>query len=316
MGLRSARPFADRTAGLNTVLDPERLQQGTRDNGFEIELAEAVNLFIDDRGQASLRNGMIEAQAGEFHSLFCKGGDCFVVQERTSDAAIMKVNADYSLAGVRSGLTKNRRMAWDQIGPDTFYSNGMQTGYIREGVSAAWPIQTYQGSEADMQFATTIPAASHIAFLDGGQVIIAVGNALFSNHSPYQYGLFHPGRGNVAVFESNVTMVAAVRGGFFASDGFVTRFFRRTEEWYQFRQELAEAAGVLEWSLAHDSIWLREIGIDLPGFGRVWASGNGICLGADDGTFINLTRERVKYPQGYTYGACLLKDRAVIHTAW
>lgn len=315
MGLRSARPFADRTAGLNTVLDPERLQQGTRDNGFEIELAEAVNLFIDDRGQASLRNGMIEAQAGEFHSLFCKGGDCFVVQERTSDAAIMKVNADYSLAGVRSGLTKNRRMAWGQIGPDTFYSNGMQTGYIREGVSAAWPIQTYQGPEADMQFATTIPAASHIAFLDGGQIIIAVGNALFSNHSPYQYGLFHPGRGNVAVFESNVTMVAAVREGFFASDGFATRFFRRTEEWYQFRQELAESAAALEHSLAHDSVRLREIGIESPGFARVWASTAGICIGTDDGQCINITKEKVKYPSGYTAGACLIKEFTALHTA-
>lgn len=304
------------SSGLNAVLDPQRLSQGTKKEPGIIELSQAVNIAIDERGLVTLRNGGFEEVDGEFHSIFCQGGDCFVVQERESDAAIMRVNADYSLTGVRSGLTKDRRMAWGQSGADTFYSNGLQTGYIRDGVSAAWPVQSYHGPDADMQFATAIPAASHIAFMMGGYVLLAVGNAIFANHSPFQYGLFHPARGNVASFAEDITMIAAVHDGFYASDGSRTWFFRRTDEWYQFKQEQVDDSGALEWSLAHDSVRLRDVNIDLPGFGRVWASGNGICIGTDDGTFINMTKEKIKYPRGYAYGACLLKDGAVIHTAW
>ena len=76
-------------------------------------------------------------------------------------------------------------------------------------------------------------------------------------------------------------------------------------------------APVIEWSLAVEKVLLlRDIDIDLPGFGRVWASQEGICLGTDDGTVINLTKEKVKYPAGYARGACLAKGSTVIHTVW
>lgn len=304
-----------RSGGLNTVLEPERLQQGTRENGYEIEFAQAVNVSLDERGLPSLRNGDIQEAAGSFHSLFCKDGDCFAIQERTSDAAIVRVNSNYSLTGVRSGLTKNLRMAWDQSGADTFYSNGTQNGYIRASTSYAWPINTYQGATADLQFATAIPLANHIAFQQGGKVLLAVGNAVFLNHEPFRYGLFELSHGNIAAFESNITLLAAVKGGFFAADGKQTWFFRQLEGWYRYKQERVETAPALLGSLAHDPVVLQEIGFDIEGYGRVWASTKGICLGMDNGAFLNLTKAKIKYPAGYSFGACLVKNYTVIHTA-
>lgn len=306
-----------RTAGLNTVLDPERLQQGSRTNGFEVELAQAVNVAIDERGLPSLRQGDLSFSSGSYHSVFCKGGDCFVVQEREADAAIMQVVSvdPPTLAGVRSGLTKARRMAWDRTGLDTFYSNGVENGFIRAGVSSAWPVNTYQGAEVDMQFATAVPKADHIAFRPGGQVLIAVGPAVFANHTPFLFGLFNTRSANVATMAADITMLAAVRDGFFVSGGGKTSFFRQTDSWYAYKQEVVEDAPALEGSLAHDSVILRAVGIDLEGSGRIWASTDGICLGTDNGVFLNLTKEKVKYPAGYAYGACLVKDYTVIHTA-
>ena len=46
-----------RSAGLNTRLDPERLQQANRQNGYEIEFAQAVNVSLDERGLPELRTG-------------------------------------------------------------------------------------------------------------------------------------------------------------------------------------------------------------------------------------------------------------------
>lgn len=318
MGRRQAKDHMQRTAGLNTVLDPERLQQGSRDNGFEIELAHAVNVSIDDRGLPSLRNGGTLGIAGEFHSLFCQDGEAFLIQERDVDAAIMRIASLFpsvSLVGVRSGLTKDRRMTWAQEeGGDVFYSNGAQTGYIRAGVSSNWPVQIYTGPDADLQFLTAVPAPSSIAFLPGGQILIAIGNAIYSNHSPFQYGLFEQGHGNVAAFKGDVTMLAGVRDGFFASDGEKTWFFRK-QDWYQFKQELVEAAGVLPGALAHDRVELQSLGVNATGFGKVWLSNLGVCLGTDDGSFTNKTKSKVApLPNPLVSGACLVKGTVAIAT--
>jgi len=304
-------------AGLNTVLDPQRLSQGSINAPNIIELAEAANVSIDERGLTTSRYGSVPEHAGEYHSIFCKnGGECFVIQENELDASLVQVLGDYSLSTVAGGLTKGLYMAWDRIGNDTFYSNGIDKGYIRGGVAYPWPVQQYNGPDVDMQFATAIPAITHLAFLDGGKLVISVGNAIFQNHLPYQYGLFSPGVGNVAAFATDVTMIAAVENGFFASDQTTTKFFRKTEDWYRYRQEPAKSYPALEWSLAHDDVELKEIGFDMPGNGRVWGSTKGIILGTDDGQSFNLSEPKVRYPSGYTQGACLIKkDSTVIHTA-
>ena len=315
MGLRTATEFIQRTAGLNTVLDPERLQVGTRTNGYEVEFAEAVNVSIDERGLTSLRPGNIEEQSGEFHSLFCDGGDCFLIQERTSDAAIMKVNGDYSLTGIRSGLTKNLHMQWLQINTDTFYSNGTQNGYIRSGVSSAWPAGTSRGPDSEVaEFLSSAPVANQLAIMPGGQMVIGVGDAAYINHEPFQFGLFSPRKGYIR-FESDLTMLCGNRSGFFASDGKQTWFFRKVDGgWYRFKQEFVDAASVIAGSLATDEIDLVDIGIDQPGTGRVWLSNKGICIGTDAGTVINLTKDKIKLPAISGHGAGLVKESTAIFT--
>lgn len=297
--------------GLNIKLDPQRLSQ----EEDKIEFSQAVNASIDDRGLVTLRNGNILLTTGAFHSLFCFGGDCFVIQERSTDAAIMRVNSDFTLTGIRSSLTKNLRMTWSGVNGDTFYSNGTQNGFIRAGISSAWPANTYIGPTADMQFTSVAPIANHMAFIQGGKCILARGKDVFINHEAFKYGLFSLRYGAIG-FESNVTMLCPVQSGFFASDGSSTWFFRQLEEWYHYKQELVDNASVIEGSLAHDRVMLRDIGFDVNGFGRVWASMSGICLGMDDGTMINLTKEKVKYPTGYSFGACLVKNNVVINTAY
>jgi hypothetical protein len=303
--------------GLNTRLDPQRLTQGVKDHPGLVELSQAVNISIDDRGLVSLRNGDTLAQAGEFHSLFCDGGDCFVVQERSEDAAIMRVVSlsPVVLEGVRSGLAKGQRMAWCQVNDDTLYSNGLQNGFISSRVSYPWPAGTYTGPDADISFETSAPVADHIGFVPGGQLLLAEGPAVWINHYPFQFGLFSKRHGYIG-FDSDVAMLATVRDGFFASDANRTWFFRKQEGWYNYRQELVENAPVQLGSLAHDKVPLRDAGIDANGFGRIWASARGVCLGMDDGGFVNLTEEKINYPTGYVRGACLVRDKKVIHSVY
>lgn len=303
------------TAGLNTVVDPERLSAGGDAPGVDIELAEAVNIEIDERGLIELRHGDVLLQSGHFHSLFCDGGDCFVVQEREKDAAIMQVAEDGTMAGVRSGLNRKLRMAWCQVNDDTFYSNGLQCGYIHNGQSYPWKVTKYQGPDVDLHFEHKIPQASHIAFRPGGQMLLAQGRAIWINHLPFQFGLYCKAMGYIG-FDSDITMLAVVRDGFFASDERRTWFFRKLDTgWYHFQQTLTDNSPALLGSLANNRIALVDIGFEGAGFGRVWATTSGLCVGTDDGTVINTTKNHVVYPQGYTTGTCLINKYTILHSA-
>jgi hypothetical protein len=299
--------------GLNTVLDPQRLSQGTRQEPGMVELAVAVNVSIDEQGLVSLRLGDTSKQSGEFHSLFCAGGDCFVIQERQNDAAIMQVATDYSLAGVRSGLTKNLPMSFAQVNEDTYYSNGAQNGVITGGVSAAWPINTYNGPETNLNFEGA-PAGNIIAHKPGGQMLIAEGPTVWINHEPYAFGLFNKRSGFIS-FATDVTMMCPVKEGWFISDSKATWFLRGTS-WFDFIQIKVADYPALKWSLAHDPVSLADMKVAPTGLGRMWASTEGLCLGLDDGTLINLTKDPIKYPSGYTTGACLVTDSHLIHTVY
>lgn len=311
-------PIFTGTAGLNTVLDPQRLLQASqrattnrRDTEAVIELAVAVNVSIDDRGLVTLRKGDTLAQAGSFHSLFCDGGDCFVIQERTEDAALMQVGTDFSLSGVRSGLTKNHRMSFTDSGNTTYYSNGLQNGVITAGASYDWPVDVYNGPETNLQLSAA-PVGNHIAFKPGGLMLIAVGPVLWINHFPYIFGLYSLARGFVN-FASDIRMICPVAGGVFVSDSTSTWFLRGTS-WFDFVQVQVATYPALEWSLAYDKVKLQDMGFDVPGFGRIWASTEGVCVGTDDGTLINLTDGQIKYPSGYSSAACLVTDSHILHT--
>lgn len=298
------------SSGLNTALDPQRLSQGGANTPGIIEFSQAVNVSIDERGLVTLRNGDTLANPGEFHSLFCDGGDCFIIQERTNDAALMRVAADLSLSGIRSGLTKGQRMSFAQANYDTFYSNGIENGYIRGGVSAAWPVETYYGPDTNTSFGPA-PVGDLIAFRPGGGMLIASGPVLHFNRFPFNFGLY--AGTDIVQFGSDITMIAPVAAGTFVSDGERT-WFLQGESWFDTTQKLAAEYPALTGSLAHNKVTLRDMGLDSSGFGRIWASTEGVCLGLDDGSFINLTDDKIDYPAGHSTGACVTTKSHIIHT--
>lgn len=301
------------TFGLKTTDNPIRLIDG-RSKKYPgiVELATAKNVYVDDALMVWRRKGYSLLDSGDFHSAFCAGGDCFVVQERTNDAAIMSVTPGavntVILEGVRSGLSKGARMSWTQVNADTFYSNGKENGFIRGGVSFPWPVGEYVGPETDKQFSAA-PVGRHIAFKPGGWMFVAVGDVLTVNHKPFEFGLFHRHSG-VVQFESDILMVCPVRAGVFVSDCRCTWFLRGNSV-FDFTQELVADYPAVEWSLAHDHIDVaRDLGFDkLTGKARIWASNEGICAGLDDGSMINLTNEKITLGGSYLSGASVICKR-------
>lgn len=297
------------TDGINSVSSPLRIKQGRgKLEGGIVELAAAVNVYVDDSKMVRRRRGATLLEEGIFHSLFCgENGECFVAQDRTSDAAIFKVLVSSAsqiiLEGVRSGLTKGARISWEQISTDTFYSNGTENGYIRDGVSYDWPVGEYVGPKTDAHFSPA-PAGNHIAIQAGGLMFILKGDAMYITHKPFEYGLFNLKSG-VVRFASKAIMVCPVEAGVFVSDQGSTWFLRGTS-WFDFRQERVADYPAVEWSLAAKKLRLSDLGLEGNGFARIWASKEGICAGLSDGTMLNLTEKRIKLGSGYSSGATVV----------
>lgn len=304
------------SVGLNTNIDPARLSQGGDKNPGMIELAVAVNVTIDDSGMVSLRRGDSLLLAGSFHSHYCAGYSCYVIEERTNDAALMQVVSlnPFTTVGIRSGLSKNRPMSFTPVGEDTLYSNGVQNGFIRNGVSGPWPIDVYQGPEDKRNFLPA-PVGDLIAFRPGGHIYIAEGPILWINHMPFVFGLFNKRSGFVA-FASDIQMICPVASGVFVSDAETIYFLRGTGP-VDFVQTKVAGYPAHRGSRTHEPIELKTaISEQASGFGWVWSTPEGVCLGLDDGTMLNLTDEKIEYPEDVAMAACLITETHIINTTY
>lgn len=297
-------------AGLNTKHDPQRLLAGTKDDPGLIEFSQAVNVAIDDRGLVELRPGSTSLHSGIFHSLFRDDGECFVVQENTTDAAIMQVAADYSLSVVKTGLTKNLRMAWMQVNDSVFCSNGAQRGIINNGIWYDWPTPAAWSGPDSSEVFSPAPNSLHMAHRSG-VVGLACGNTVCFNRVPFNYFLFNL-TDDAITFPSKVLMVAAVDGGFYVSDEHAVWFFRGDHP-RNFTQIKADEHPAVEWSLAHNPLDLSDI-MDIQGYAAVWINKDGIRVGMPDGKTMPFTEDKAPLPASVSgqSGATLVTRSKII----
>lgn len=292
------------TAGLNNRVDPVRLRYSPKEG--VVDLSQAVDIVIDDTGRPNRAKGRSLISAGVFHSLYkTKHGDCFVAQDRTSDAALYQAASDLTLTGVRSSLTKAARISFCQVNYQTYYTNGTQRGYIEDGVSAAWPVQTYSGTTTRRDLAVP-PIGTMLGFHQGHMIIVEDNTAWFTEH--FQFGLLDREQMFVR-FMSNIRMVAPVDGGVFFSDEHRTYFMAGTNP-INFSERIVADYPAHQWSMWSDLIPASDINPELPESARcrVWSSTDGTCVGLPDGSLINLTNKRIKYPDISTTGATLVCD--------
>lgn len=291
------------STGINARLDPIRLQVDPN----KLDLSEGVNVYVDDSGMLNTRSGTTLQIAGVFHSVFCDKGDAFLVQDRTSDAAIMRIASDCkTLEGVRSELTKAARCSFAQVNDATFYVNGYENGYIRNGASYAWPVNAYFGPDTSRDF-TIAPVGQHIAHR-AGTMAIAKDETVWFNHTPFIFGLFNLKSGFVA-FDSRVLMVKPVAEGWFISDENRV-WFLRGDTPTNFKQERVSEYPALEWGESAGYISAATLGLDNApsGHAACWVAADGVYLGFANGSVMNLTENKLAIPASTT-GASVIFDR-------
>ena len=276
--------------GLNIVQDPVRIPY--QKNGLSDEQV-AVNVTIDQSYRMNTRKGVQSLQSGAYHSLFCDGGDCFVVQ----GDSLYQVAADGSLKGIRSGLTEDARMDFSQVGDTTYYMNGHELGWINGGTSYVWSKGIYTGPDTNRVFSGPM-AGQHLAEL-AGRMFIAQENIVWWSE-PFNFGLFNKAE-SFAQFHTKAIMLKPVDNGMFVSTERHTYFLEgvNPKGW-----KAHKVAGypAIEWTDAIDYVNSMDLGFDFAGLCPVWASREGAIFGMPSGQVLNLNKEKMIYPESAKTG--------------
>jgi hypothetical protein len=302
------------STGLSTRVDTTRIPYDP-EAGVQA-LAQAVNVDIDDTGRVRRRQGFSELQAGSFHSLFCQGGHCLVIQEHTSTAALYRVSQDGVLTGIRSGLTKGRRMSFHSVNSQIYYSNGIETGIYDESTGASSP----WAKNANIVDAIRVdregydpPPARNIASIGAFMLISdASSPSVLWWSDPLNFSSFNLDDGHIDLAHP-VTMLKAVRDGVWVGTDRETLFISGVTpgEWGIARRI---PYGVNAFSGTHEPVSAVRLGLEhSEGEGFLWLSDRGVCWGGNGGQYVELGHEAVDWRewQGNTGGALLAEDKVI-----
>lgn len=294
----------NRCAGLNNRIDPSAIPVDHETGATD--LTSAVDIIITDAHKIERRPTRKKLIDGSFHSGYSHAADLsLVVQENTSDAALMRFNPDETLTGLRSGLTKNLRMAYVRAGFWYYYCNTKENGVVKEdGLSYAWP--SYDPPTEVTRELSPAPVGGKLAFLSG-RIFVVVDDTIYWS-LPHEPGLFDLER--FVRHTSKVLMIKPVLGGMFVSTERETLFYTGVdpEQWDSIPVLPYPA---IEWSDSIDYLQTSRLGVDMRGNSAFWFSENGLIAGLPSGDVINLTEDKMIYPESTEAAALLFHDKLI-----
>ena len=254
--------------GIDNVTDPISLNPDGRSTWMTV----ANNLDLNDENKLSRRGGYDPKISGSFHSLWSKNGDCYAVK----DGALVRISEDYIPTTIIPSVDWAGRFSyWDRSGR-VYLTNGSIIGYIKDDVFTTF-VRT------DQNYKVVMPPG-HLICFHNSRMMVARDRLLFISDatSPHHYD----NRTGWRQRATRITMMLPVVDGVYFSD--------------QGRVYFASGADFLEATLLPktDCPAIEGTGILVDGedlFGEdigtvaLWASKEGIFLGAPGGKVKNLT---------------------------
>lgn len=313
--------------GINNVIDPTRLTIDSK-TGLA-ELAQGVNIDIDDSFRVSRRKGYTKLSSAPTHSLFSDGGECLVI----SGANLCRVNNDFSLTSLTTLTAPDNIMSYALIGDKTYFCNGTENGQCQVGGGVSpWVYENiYDGRTFEEIKAEALPSITSLTATAGSDDFSSVADyahLLYKNtdvvnkynaesapigkHVEYYNGRIYVSKDNFVFyseaftyhwfnqythflpFESEVKMLKAVKDGLYIGTGHKIYFLRGNGP-ENFQLEPVSDASVIEYT--DTKTWAENFNLErAAGLSATWLANDGIYLGLPGGNVINLTKDKLKYP--------------------
>lgn len=299
------RSLLSGSTGLNTVVDPVRIEYDWRE-GIS-DLAVAVNVTITQGNRINRRKGKtLRLSASGAHSLFCDGGECVFVR----DSSLYLLGSDSVSSRLLRSLTSNAKMSYAQVGNKIYFTNNADLGYVEEGIACTWSKTTDYVGPVTRKSITGPFAGNHLAFRNG-RMYISTDNVLW--YSMYLAINWYRLASSFFQFNSHIRMVKPVKDGLYVSTEKRVYFLHGDTPKSFVRDEVVPYPA-LEWS---DAIG-HEDGSSFPDLGfsgscALWVTKEGAMVGSPSGIVKNLNRNKVIYPEG-TKGVSLVRGLNFIHT--
>ena len=307
-------------AGLKNTVDRERLGPD--------ELEKAINIDLDDVGQAHRRQGQTLLLPGACGSLFTTtAGKVILIK----DGVLGVLLPNLTFQEIEAGY-ENVTLAYVQVGTDIYFSGGASgvSGIIDENTLVVnnWgPKEDFWLSPVVNPTATLPairgrllgkpPAATVLGYWNG-QIWLAQGRLLWHTEL-FTYGLVDKTK-NFYQYEADITMIGPVTDGIYVgtTEGvWFTQPVRlgRTEENKGFKRDRVMDSGVIPGtmvSLPSELANPAQVGLDQETPMKVsiaFMTNEGFCGGQDGGTCYNFTEEKFAFPQ-MVYGAAMFRRQA------
>lgn len=293
-----------KTTGLNTLIDPVDIDNS---NGVQ-ELAVAADIEISDKGRVSRRKGYASVLAGDYHSLFCDGGDCICV----SGASLIQLLPDYTTKTLAT-VTDGARVRACQVNNRIYWMNGNEKGYVENEENHDWVKGNYVGPDTD-RIVVDPPIGTIVEYFNG-RMYVAQGQALWISEA-FNYHAFDLARG-IIPFSSNIRMVRAVDDGIFIStqQEIVFLFGPGPDAFQQIHVAGYPAIEGTDAKFNGNFVYFKDGGTTITKSGQkaaMWLSEKGICAGFTGGKFANLTEEKLEsLPSGLTGSGLVYKGKYV-----
>lgn len=203
--------------GINNKVDPVRIKYNP-ETGVA-DLAEGTDILIDSAGGISSIRGTVLAIAGNFISSFpCNKSSFYVLRNRTTDSDLNKAvissnGLTITLYSLRSSLTRNARMDWQELDGIVYYMNGYEYGrIINENQSVNWPTSIHPRGDVN---AVRVQPGNHFDF-HSGRCVISYGKEIRWTE-PGLWGIILEDQ-SWRRLPSKVLMIASVGTGCYISD--------------------------------------------------------------------------------------------------
>ena len=291
-------PIMTVAQGLNTTADPTRIAYNLRTG--ETELSQAVNVDIGKTGRISRRLGRVQKSATAAAHGFVYGETCLFVGGTT----LYRMRQDYSTISLRTGLTANARMRYYGVADRIYYTNEFEKGYVQRGVSLSWEKGAYT-EPGDSRRTFSDPPIGHMLGWFASRMLVAKNNAVYASE-PSFYGVFDL-FGSTRVFPNRVTMLQSTPQGLWVGTETHVLFFRG-QKWKELRREIKADYGVLEGS----DVWCPGEKRGIPERSLIFTTSQGICACGEDGSFVNLSYNKLNFPTGRYASAAMAGDRYLL----
>jgi hypothetical protein len=185
-----------------------------------------------------------------------------------------------------------------------YYTNTFEKGFIQKGVDNSWAKGNYS-PPGDSRRTFSDPPKCHLIGWFSGRLLAAWNNAIYASE-PSFYGVFDL-FGSTRVVPNRVTMLQASPQGLWVGTETQVLFFRGTR-WKELRREIKAEYGVLEGS----DIWCPGEKRGIQSRSLIFTTPQGVCAGGEDGSFTNLSYNKLTFPSGRYASASMAGDRYLL----